>query len=165
MGNQRTESQRRAADLVGMLMLVICLPIILPLLIVALAFHLLAGLFLYPAIWLCWCVRGRFVLLVYSDSPVWQEYVEKNILPRLGDRAVVLNWSERSRWRRTLAVLAFRYFGGYRKYNPMALVFRPFRFARQFRFYEPFRDFKHGKTESLSKMESELFTSVDAIRA
>jgi hypothetical protein len=165
VGNQRTKVQRRWADTLGLLMLAILSPIILPLLIVALTLHLLAGLFLYPAIWLCWCLRGRFVLFVYSNSPVWQEYVEENILPRLGDRAVVLNWSQRSRWKRTLAVLAFRYFGSYREYNPMAVVFRPFRFARRFQFYKPFREFKHGKADAVSKMERELFESLDAITA
>jgi hypothetical protein len=62
-----------------------------------------------------------------------------------------------------LAVFAFRYFGGYRAFNPMAIVFRPFRLARKFRFYEPFRDFKHGKTEAVLNMERELFASLDAI--
>ena len=159
MGN-RTKSERRWADAVGLLMFAILSPIILPLLIVALTLHLLAGLFLYPAIWLCWCLRGRFVLFVYSNSPVWQEYVEENILPRLSDRVVVLNWSERSRWKRTLAVMAFRYFGGYRQYNPMAVVFKPVRFARRIRFYEAFKEFKHGKPDAVLKMQHDLFDSI-----
>jgi len=162
MGN-RTKSERWWSNPVSVLLFAILSPIILPLLIVALALHLLTGMFLYPAIWLCWCLRGRFVLFVYSSSPIWQEYVEENILPRLGERAVVLNWSERNRWRRTLAVFAFRYFGGYRQYNPMAIVFRPFRFALRFRFLEPFREFKHGKPEAVLKMQTELFASVEAI--
>jgi len=162
MGNH-TKSEGRWADSVGSLMVAILSPIILPLLIVALTFHLLAGLFLYPAIWLCWCLRGRFVLFVYSNSPIWLEYVEKNILPRLGERAVVLNWSERSKWKRTLAILAFRYFGSYRDYNPMAVVFHPFRCARRFQFYKPFREYKHGKADAVLKMECELFDSLDAI--
>src|SRR5918911_507082 len=45
-----------------------------------------------------WGARGRDLLLVYSNSPNWQPYVEANWLPRWGERAVVLNWSERSRW-------------------------------------------------------------------
>ena len=134
-----------------------------PLIIIALTFHLLAGLLLNTAVWCCWCVRGRYVLFVYSDSPIWHDYVESHILPRLGDRAVVLNWSHRSRWRRTLSVLAFRYFGGHRCFNPMALVFRPFRLVRHFRFYESFQDFKHGKPEAVAKMERELYDMVDEI--
>jgi hypothetical protein len=159
MSNQRTKGQRQFADLVGMLLFIVFLPLI----IVALTLHLLAGLFLHIAIWCCWCSRGRDVLFVYSDSPIWHDYIEEHILPRLGERAVVLNWSHRSRWRRTLSVLAFRYFGGYRSFNPMAIVFRPFRLAQRFRFYEPFREFKHGKTEGVAKMERELYDVLDKI--
>ena len=159
MNNQRTKGQRQFADLVGLLLFIVFLPLI----IVALVFYLLAGLFLHLAVWCIWCARGRYVLFVYSDSPIWHDYVEQQILPRLGERAVVLNWSARSRWQRTLPVLAFRYFGGYRSFNPMAVVFRPFRFARRFRFYEPFRDFKHGKTEAVTKMEAELYDLLDEI--
>ena len=166
MSNQRTKGQRRFSNAVGLLLSIVFLPLIIaliPLIIVALTFHLLAGLFLHIAIWCCWCSRGRDVLFVYSDSPIWHDYIEEYILPRLGERAVVLNWSHRSRWRRTLSVLAFRYFGGYRSFNPMAMVFRPFRLPRQFRFYEPFREFKHGKTEAVAKMERELYDLLDQI--
>jgi hypothetical protein len=159
MSNQRTKGQSRFADAVGLLLLIVFLPFI----IVALTFHLLAGLFLHLAIWCCWCSRGRQVLFVYSDSPIWHDYVEEHILPRLEERAVVLNWSHRSKWRHTLSVLAFRYFGGYRSFNPMAVVFRPFRLARRFRFYEPFREFKHGKAEAVVKMERELYDLLDEI--
>jgi hypothetical protein len=137
--------------------------LISPLIIVAITFHLLAGLLIHLAVWCCWCARGRNVLFVYSDSPIWHDYVEAHILPRLGERAVVLNWSHRGRWRRTLAVLAFRYVGGHRTFNPLALVFRPFRRARHFRFYEPFREFKHGKAQAVTEMERELFDLLDRI--
>jgi len=39
----------------------------------------------------------------------------------------------------------------------MAVVFRPFRRTRTFRFLEPFRNFKHGHPEALHRMESEFF--------
>ena len=60
-----------------------------------------------------------------------------------------------------MSVLAFGYFGGHRSFNPMAVVFRPFRIGRSFRFYEPFREFKHGKKEALAKMERELYDLLD----
>ncbi len=126
-----------------------------------LGFYVIGGFFLYLFIWWRWCGRGRYVLFVYSDSPIWHDYLEEHILPRLGERAIMLNWSRRSQWKRTsLPVLAFRYFGGSRKYNPMAVVFRPFRRARRFRFYEPFREFKHGKPEAVARMERDLFDLV-----
>ena len=51
------------------------------------------------AVWSWWCLRGRNILFVYSDSLVWHDYIEQRILPHLGERAIVLNWSERKRWR------------------------------------------------------------------
>lgn len=42
--------------------------------------------------------RGHDVLLVYSDSPAWRPYIEQKLLPHIGRRAIVLNWSERNRW-------------------------------------------------------------------
>jgi len=39
---------------------------------------------------------------------------------------------------------------------------RPFRRARVFRFYEAFRDYRHGKAEPLEKLEAELFAAVNA---
>jgi hypothetical protein len=38
---------------------------------------------------------GRRVLLVYSSSPNWQEYVEEDLLRRLDPHVVTLNWSDR----------------------------------------------------------------------
>jgi hypothetical protein len=157
MPKTRTASQRRLADAVGLLLVIV----LSPLLVVLLATYLLAGVFLHVAAWCWWCSRGKYVLFVYSESPHWQDYIVERILPRLGERAIVLNWSQRSRWRRTLSVLAFRYFGGYREFNPMAVVFRPFRLAKVFRFYEPFRDFKRGNPEAVIKMESDLYRLID----
>ena len=132
-----------------------------PLILVGAILYGLSGLVLYVAIWLGWCLRGRHVLLVYSDSPIWHEYIEKEILPRLAGRAVVLNWSERKRWKNSLAVLTFRRFGGWRAFNPLVVVFRPFQCAKVFRFFEPFQEFKHGNSEKVEKMKTELFETLN----
>jgi hypothetical protein len=126
-----------------------------PLLIIAVFFHLLWGAILYIAIWLTW--RKQFVLFVYSDSPTWKEYIEREILPHIQNYSVILNWSERRKWKSSLAVLAFRYFGGYRNFNPMALVFRPFRFVRTYRFFEAFKEFKRGDTKKVEDIKNALF--------
>ena len=112
---------------------------------------------LHVVIWSWWCVRGRDILFVYSDSPIWHDYIEQHILPDLGERAAVINWSQRTQWRLSLARMAFYHFGGWRAFNPMAVVFRPFRRTRTFLFLQPFRDFRHGHPESLHRMESEFF--------
>jgi hypothetical protein len=104
-------------------------------------------------------VRGRDVLFVYSESPIWQTYIEDNILPRLGDRAVVLNWSQRARWRllSPWSAHAFRHWGGQHEFNPMALVFAGYWRVQRVRFYRAFHDFKHGNDSALRQAESDLF--------
>ncbi len=116
------------------------------------------------SIWIFWCAKGRNILFVYSESPNWQEYVEQNYLPRLDTRAVILNWSRRANWRNSLGVLAFRRWGGSRGFNPLGVVFRPFKKTRVFRFHQPFLDFKHGQAEDLKKMETEFFTLVETTK-
>jgi hypothetical protein len=160
---QATSRKKRGSDYLGALLFLLLSPVIFVAVIVVITFHLVASVFLHLAAWCCWNLRGRYVLFVYSDSPIWHDYIEENILPRLGERVVVLNWSHRRRWRLTLAVLVFRYFGGHRLFNPMAVVFRPLRLAKTFRFYEPFRDFKHGESGTVAKMEHELFELLDEI--
>jgi hypothetical protein len=131
-------------------------PLVLALLLTALPLYLVATVCLHAIIWVWWCLRGRDILFVYSDSPVWHDYIEERMLPYLGKRAVVLNWSQRKRWHISLARIAFSHFGGYRHFNPLAVVFRPFRRTRTFRFWSPFREFKHGHPEALHRMESEF---------
>jgi hypothetical protein len=63
------------------------------------------------------------VLLVYSDSPIWQEYITTQVLPLVRERAVVLNWSVRKKWSRSsLAFAVFHHFGGASDFNPLVVL-------------------------------------------
>jgi hypothetical protein len=135
-----------------------------PVILVAGAVQLLFSAALHISIWILWCARGRDVLFVSSDSPVWGPYVSDKLLARLGERAVILNWSERKKWRFSLARIAFYHFGGQSEFNPMAVVFRPFRRARVFRFWGPFRDWKHGDSRALHQVEREFLETVRSRR-
>jgi hypothetical protein len=128
--------------------------------------------------------RGQRGILVYSNSPNWHAYIEQNWLPRIDNRMAVLNWSERSRWQsETLEVQLFRKLGGPREFNPLAIIFRELPPHATFRawvgsirrldlwgaliphservavvrFWQPFRDFKHGKDAALRRAEVEMF--------
>jgi len=70
---------------------------------------------------------GRKGILIYSNSPNWQNYVETRWLPRLREQMVVLNWSERATWRDKWKFEAaiFRRYASDREFNPMAIVFKP----------------------------------------
>src|SRR5215510_1846406 len=133
------------------------IPFIIVVVVIAVVCFAVMSVCLHLIIWTFWCLRGRDILFVYSDSPIWHDYVEQRLLPPIRHRAVVLNWSRRKRWRISLARAAFHHFAGYREFNPLALVFRPLRRTRKFRFWQPFRDFRHGRPQALRKMEKDLF--------
>ena len=135
-----------------------------PLLLLALIPYLLYTAALYCAVWLLWCRRGKDVLFVWSESPVWKDRIQTKLLPKLSHRAVVLNWSEREQWtgRFSLAGIAFRHFGGRREFNPLAVVFRPLRRAKTFRFWRPYKQLKHGHTEVLERMEVALLELLES---
>jgi hypothetical protein len=110
-----------------------------------------------------WGKEGKELVLVYSNSPHWKDRFEDEILPRIRHKAVVLNWSERStnEWKgRPLDVRIFRRWGGDREFNPMAIVFPPGGKTRTIRFWQAYRDFRHGKTNPLRQREAELFDAL-----
>jgi hypothetical protein len=55
---------------------------------------LATAVLLQVVVWLTWCSRGRYVLVVDSNSPIWQAYFEQSVLPAVGSRAEVLSWSQ-----------------------------------------------------------------------
>jgi hypothetical protein len=132
-------------------LLVFLVLILSPILLAAVLCYATWGAILYMAIWLT--SKKQFVVFVYSDSPTWKDYMEGEILPYLQDQAVILNWSKRRSWKNSMAVLAFRYFGGHRNFNPIGIVFRPFRLAKTYRFFEAF---KQGNLKRVEKIRREL---------
>jgi hypothetical protein len=144
-------------SVIAILVLLLFSPILLPVLLV----YVCISALLYLAIWIAWLPQGKDVLLVYSNSPIWHDYLTEQILPLVGHRAVVLNWTERKQWARwRLAPLVFWWFAGRREFNPFVAIFPPFRRAKVFRFWRPFKDWKHGKNEALERMRKELLESL-----
>ena len=104
-------------------------------------------------------LRHKSGVLIYSSSPNWQGYIEENWLPRLGESLIVLNYSERRAWlRKSIAVRMFDTFvgGGY-QYNPAVILLRGTHAPLVFRFYQAFKNAKHGKTAALRELETEMF--------
>ena len=142
-------------------LLVALFPIVLPLALLVLTLYLMHRIALHLLVWALWLPRGKSVLFVYSESPIWQEYMATQILPLVQDRAVVLNWSERGRWPRwSFRVHVFRAFGGDYNFNPMVVLFRPFRSAKVFRFWSAFKDWKRGHPETVERLREELVSSL-----
>jgi len=138
-------------------LIVLLLPIILPLAIIGLLLHFLNKVVVYRLVWMWWLPRGKDVLYVSSDSPNWKEYMEGEIFPLVAERAVVLNWSSRSNWPKwSFAVRFFYTFGRRREFNPMVVLFRPFRRATIFRFWPAFQELKHGNDAWVERLRRDL---------
>ena len=134
-----------------------------PFIILYLIIYGFYALALYLLVWLCWIPKGKDILFIYSDSPVWHDYVQNEIIPYIKSRAVILNWTERKKWaeKRSLQALLFKNFGGYSEFNPLALYFRPFRLVKSYRFRSAFRDWKHGKTKPLEDLKNQFLADIN----
>ena len=133
------------------------LPVIVPLAIVGLILHFLNKVVVYMLVWVWWLPKGKDVLYVSSDSPVWKEYMETEVFPLVAERAMVLSWSARSKWPKwSFAARVFHTFGRGRDFNPMVVLFRPFRRAKIFRFLPAFEKRKHGNSASVEQLRRDL---------
>ena len=138
---------------------------LIPWVIVVLLGLIVYTVFMSLVVWAVCMFRGRYTIFVHSNSPVWQDYIATNILPRLPSDAVILNWSEHLNWRwGSFPVRVFRLYGGYTDFNPLGLVCTSLRGAKTFRFWQPFRDFKHGNEKPLKDMEDKFLKSIEQTR-
>jgi hypothetical protein len=163
--NQSTKAKRKRGlnGWPALVLLLVLSPLLLPLLVVLVVSWLAGALALHLLTLIVWLPAGRRVLFVYSNSPIWKDHIEAEVLPRLPSTAAVLNWSQRSEWSRwSLSVWLFRFYAGNREYNPLAIVIRPWRGPMLFRFWRAFRDSKHGTIEPLRALEASFFQSIAA---
>lgn len=145
----------------GIGLFIVLLPVILPLAALVLFLSLFNKGILYLIVWILWIPRRKDVLYVSSDSSTWQNYMEAEIFPLVAARAVTLNWSSRKKWSKySIAVHIFRTWGGSHEFNPMTILFRPFRAAQVFRFFRPFQESKHGDPTSLDQLRRDLIQAL-----
>ena len=109
-----------------------------------------------------WAPRGVRCVVVTSSSPHWSHYIESVWLKRMGDAAVVLNWSERASSRRsTAAPRVFRhYLRRSRDQIPAVVVFRGLREPYEFRFFHAFQEARHGRQHYLAELERQMFEAL-----
>jgi hypothetical protein len=152
----RLATRTRRRGTIPAAIVILTSPLWLPLLLVVLVGRLIRVATLYAIVWLWWIGRARQrVLFVHSDSPHWRQHIETNILPKLPQDSVILNWSERARWRSfSVPVLLFHCFAGNKEFNPIGLVFPRFAMVERYRFWQPFQDAKHGRFDTLQQVES-----------
>lgn len=107
---------------------------------------------------------GKDVLVVYTDSPHWKEYIETRWLPRWGDRAIAFDRSKPWREDQVEARL-WRSVAGTAEHTPVVIVVPPQGKVQIVRFWLAFRDFKHGKDKRLREAEARLAKILGETRA
>lgn len=168
-GGVLATEERWWTKLVGLAGAGVLLAAVLPLLLLAVPFLVIGALRdgrkrrrLQREFHARWGASGKRLLLVYSNSPHWQAYIEERWLSRLGRVAVVLNWSEQARWpeQHPFEAEVFRMWAGDREFNPLAIVIPEQGPVRVIRFWQAFRDYRHGKDQALRAAEAELAAAV-----
>lgn len=103
-----------------------------------------------------WKGKGARGIVIYSDSPVWKEYIENRWLAAAGDQLEAVNISRHHHWRPSLAGLLFEAHVAARKRPslPAALILseRPILLD----FHGSFLDHEAGDDEQLKKGEQRL---------
>lgn len=102
--------------------------------------------------------RGVRYIVVYSRRARTARYIESEWLPRLGDAAVVLDWTERKTWGHSPESRLYkRYCASSLNYAPAVLVVRWLQRPLVYRFYYAFLEMEKGRSQYLQQMESEMF--------
>lgn len=131
--------------------------ILSPLIVAGLVTYGVHTALLHVVVWAAWCRNGSRVFVSYSRSPHWQSRFETVLLPQLPPSTIIVNWSDRKTWSRvSLRTLVFEHFLGKVAHTPSAIVFKPFRSARVFRFHQAYKSFKRGNPLPVHEQESAL---------
>ena len=140
----------------------VALVVYLPYLAVHSVFNFCRGHWLRMRFRKKWGSEGKNILLVYSKSPNWKDYIEREIIPKLSPYAVSLNYSRRAEWKQKnpLEAKVWKQWSGAREFNPMAIVIPDRGKVKTVRFHQAFRDYKHGKDHLLRQKEAELLSLI-----
>ena len=165
--------KQRVADLLATGCMVVAVLIAIPLLLVSLPFLLIGRAYGY--------MRGKQLvarfredfarhgvvgILVYSNSPNWQEHIETEVLPALARNVLTVNWSQRNTWRRSapLPVRVFLHVKPRKHFNPLGIVLTSRGSFELVQLHEAYMAQKHGKDRPLERQLAELRTLVrDAV--
>ncbi|MCX6830546.1 MAG: hypothetical protein NT028_00190 [candidate division Zixibacteria bacterium] len=127
--------------------------------------ELFYGLRLRRSFYAKWGIEGRFALFVYSNSPKWQAYVKEQIIPKIAQYTVTLNWSKRADWKTEMPLEAkiFKHFKhrGEGKELPLAIILLRWRRLRVVGFYKAFKEHNRGNDNLLEQQEDRLYHLIE----
>lgn len=110
-----------------------------------------------------WFSQGKYVFFLYSNSRKWKEYFEKELIPKIQDKAVIWNWSTRYEhgWNdELLDAKALRFFRPTGHFYPMAIIFLRSGDVKVFQFYTPYVSMLKSGKDDYQKFEKEFLDFV-----
>jgi hypothetical protein len=128
---------------------------------------LLLGIWLFYSVYefllaLAWWRKhgrhGRRFLVVYSESPKWSAFFDEEVVPMVGDQAIVVDISKAPSWKSSSSLerRAHRRWGGEVEHTPMVIHFRrPWR-AEAVRFFHAFLQRQYGDSSELGAQLAKL---------
>ena len=142
------------------LVLVVLGVVLSPLLILYLMSLVLVKLYVRTRIKIKW-PSEKYILFVYSQSEHWAPYIEEKILPSISEHTIVINRTTQQNWKNELKLekRVIELWANIED-NPIAIVFKPKKGVKVFRFFEAFRDLKHGKESKLNELREEFYDYV-----
>lgn len=113
-----------------------------------------------------WFPQGKYIFFLYSNSEKWKVYFEKQIIPKLHNKAVVWNWSARQKdgWNENLLeAKILRQFRPIGYFYPMAIVFLLSGEVKVFSFYYQYIKMLKSQADEYNRLEKKFFDTVEAI--
>ena len=153
------KSKEKLVSILLVPILIILVVLLSPIIVVWYLRYLAKGLILKHSFRKKLKKENKNILFAYSDSHHWQQYIEENILPVIESSAIVINRSRDSEWKNNnpIEYQVIDRWGGGKEYNPIAIIFPQKGKIKNIRFYQAFKDLKHGNSAPLKEKENELF--------
>ncbi|HEX7966057.1 MAG TPA: hypothetical protein VF651_10085 [Gammaproteobacteria bacterium] len=141
---------------VGIPILIVLFVFLSPVILLVLAKEFLLSFWIHALLKIKW-PANKWILVSYTESEHWSQYLETEIIPRLGDACVVINRS-RPDWKQKYPIeaKAIKVWGKNRQYNPMIVLVPKVGRVKIFRLFEEFKAKKHGKSGPLEAKISEI---------
>ena len=113
-----------------------------------------------------WFPKGKYILFLYSDSKKWKDYFEKDLTPKIQDKAYIWNWSTRQKDGWNEDIIEAKILKLYRPlgyFYPMAIVFLPSGDIKTFQFYTPYVNMLKSGKDEYNKLEKEFLMLADTL--
>ena len=106
-----------------------------------------------------WFPKGKNVLFVYSNRKIWKDYFETNLIPKIQNKSIIINWSNRHQngWdKNSLEAKALNAFRPSYNFYPLVIVFDTQKAVKVFPLYDSFLKKIKSNSKEYQDIESQI---------